>query len=334
MIDKRIIVELVYNSRLPYRVLAQHFGLTVKAVRKRVKKLREQGVIQRFVLGLHRTLCGFSEDTRQVVGQLWTNGTEDEEELIQQIGHHRSLFRVFKTTRKTYGFSGFVAGFQGLAELTEYLQGLPGVTRIEVDTLLFIFSPGYLPKLSQLKIPVACEFSPDQLNLIRCLRKNPRMSIAELARQTGQTVRRVRKTVNMFTETRCITFQARWDFSAAGQTDAYIRVHVDLNKISREEFANWLYDKYSLECWDAQYIIDRPDTILQFVSAHNIHIIDGIVSTLKSAAFVHNADALVLYRQYTFDGLVQSCIDELLASKTPQQRPKQPPPPPQTQKEL
>ena len=334
MIDKRIIVELVYNSRLPYRVLARHFGLTVKAVRKRVNKLREQGVIQRFVLGLHRTLCGFSEDTRQVVGQLWTNGTEDEEALIQQIGQQRSLFRVFKTTRKTYGFSGFVAGFQGLAELTEYLQGLPSVTHIESDTLLFIISPGYLPKLSKLKIPDACEFSTDQLDLIRCLRQDPRMSISELARQTSQTVRRVRKTVNMFTETRCITFQTRWDFSAAGHTDAYIRVHIDLNKISREDVANWLYDKYPLECWDAQYIIDQPDTILQFVSAHNIHIIDSIVSTLKSASFVHNADALVLYRQYTFDGLVQSYIDELIASNTSQQRPKQPPPPPETKIEL
>jgi DNA-binding Lrp family transcriptional regulator len=330
MIDKRIIVELVYNSRLPYRVLARHFGLTVKAVRKRVSKLREQGVIQRFVLSLHRTLCGVSEDTRQVVGQIWTNTSEDEEQLIQQIGQEQSLYRVFKTTRKTYGFSGFVAGFQGLAELTEYLQGLPGVTHIESDTLLFIFSPGYLPQLSQIKIPDACEFSTNQLDLIRCLRANPRMPIAELARQTDQTVRRVRKTINMFTETRCITFQTRWDLSAAGQTDAYIRIHIDLNKISREEFAKWLYDKYPFECWDAQYIIDKPDTILQFVSAHNLHIIDGMVSTLKSASFVHNADALVLYRQYTFDGLGQSCIDELLASKAPQQRPKKPPNPPTT----
>jgi hypothetical protein len=125
-------------------------------------------------------------------------------------------------------------------------------------------------------------------------------------------MRRVRKTISLLIETRFVTFQTRWTTTAAGHTESYIRTNLDLNQITREEFANWLYDKYPLECWDAQSVADSPETVIQFVSAETIHVIDDIQKMIKTASFTKDVDALVIFRQRKFDGLMQYCLNERL----------------------
>ena len=312
LIDKRLIVELVYNSRLSYQTLARHFGLTSKAVRNRVNKLIEKGVIQKFVLALNRTACGSDAETKFVLGYLWTDGSEHDEALIQQIGNYYSVYYVFKTTRNSYGFYALVIGFQGLSDLTEFVQGLDGVTKVETDSLILVMSPGYSPELSKPHVPEVKTLTTDQWAVVRCLKESPRMPIAEVARRTGQSMRRVRKTINLLLETRFVTFQTRWTTAAAGHTESYIRTNLDLNQITHEEFANWLYDKYPLECWDAQSVADSPESIIQFVSAENIHVIDEMQKMIKTASFTKDVDALVIFKQHKFDGLMQYCLNERL----------------------
>jgi DNA-binding Lrp family transcriptional regulator len=248
MVDKRIILELLYNGRLAYRTLAHHLGLTIKSVRKRVTKLIEKRIIKRFVMALNRTALGSDTEVNLVLGQLWTNGTEHDDILIQQIGHHNSVYRVFKTTRDNYGFYALVIGFQGLSDLTEFIQGLTTVTKVETDTLIFTQSPGLWPKITKWHIPKVRNLTKDQWQVVRSLKDDPRMPIAEVARRTGQPVRQVRKTINLLIETRYVIPTIRWDPAAAGHVQAFLRTDLNLNQITREDFANWLYEKYPCEC--------------------------------------------------------------------------------------
>ena len=312
LIDKRIIVELVYNSRLSYQTLARHFGLTAKSVRKRVAKLIKMGVIWKFALCLNRTACGAHDETKFVLGQLWTDGSEQDGALIQQLGDYYGTYYVFKTTRNSYGFYALVVGFQGLSDLTEFVQRLDGVTKVETDSLIFIMSPGNFPEITKWHPPKINNLTKDQWQVVRCLKDRPRMSIAEVARRTGQPVKRVRKTIKILIDSRYVTFQIRWTATAAGFIEAYLRTELDLNQITREEFANWLYDKYPLECWDARSIADSPEIVIQYVTAETIHIIDEIQKSVKAAPFTKNVDVLVVYKQHQFDGLMEHCLNEQL----------------------
>lgn len=312
LIDKRLIVELVYNSRLSYQTLARHFGLTSKAVRNRVNKLIEKGVIQKFVIGLNRTACGGDAETKFVLGYFWTDESEQDEALIEQVGNYPSVYSVFKTTRNFYGFYALVIGFQGLSDLTEFIQERDGVTKVETYSLILVKSPGLWPELSKPHVPEIKTLTRDQWAVVHVLKDSPRMPIAELARHTGQSMRRVRKTLNLLLETRYVTFQTRPSTDAAGHILAYIRTDLNLDQTTREEFANWLYDKYPLECWDAQSVADSPETVIQFVSAETIHVIDEMQKMIKKAPFTKNVDALVIFKQHKFDGLMQSCLNEQL----------------------
>ncbi len=305
-------MELTYNNRLSFQTLARHFGLTAKAVRKRIAKLIETGVIQKFVLALNRTACGGDAETKFVLGHLWTDGSEQDEALIQQLGNYSAIYYVFKTTRNSYGFYAMALGFQGLSDLTEFVQRLESVTKVETDSLIFIITPGYWPDLTKPHVPEIKTLTHDQWAVVRCLKDSPRMPIVEVARRTGQSMRRVRKTINLLIETRYIVFSTRWMTTAAGHVMSYLQTDLDLNQISREEFANWLYDKYPFECWDAQYIVDSPATVIQLVSAETIHIIDDMQKTIKTAPFTKNVDALVIYKQHKFEGLGWHYLNEQL----------------------
>ncbi len=312
LIDKRIVVELLYNSRLSYRVLARYFGLTIKSIRKRIAKLIEQGVIGRFYLTLNRTACGSDAEAKLTLGQIWTDGSEQDDTLIELLGDHYMIYRAFKTTRNTFGAYAMALGFQGLSDLTEFLQGIDCVTKVETDSLIFVQSPGLFPELVKWHLPKIDALSKDQWQIVLCLKDNPRMPIAEVARQTGQSVRRVRKSINLLVETRYIIPTISWVPAAAGHVEAFLRTDLDLNQISREEFANWLYEKYPLECWDAQFVADSPSTVIQYVSAPTIHILDEIQNTVKEMPSSKNVDLLVTYRQYRFAGLREHLLDQML----------------------
>jgi DNA-binding Lrp family transcriptional regulator len=52
--DKRILEMLIEDSRRPYREVADEVGLSESTVRKRVIKLQEEGVIEKFTIKICR----------------------------------------------------------------------------------------------------------------------------------------------------------------------------------------------------------------------------------------------------------------------------------------
>lgn len=52
--DKKILEMLIEDSRRPYREIAEQVDLSESTVRKRVIKLQEQGVIEKFTIQIYR----------------------------------------------------------------------------------------------------------------------------------------------------------------------------------------------------------------------------------------------------------------------------------------
>jgi len=54
-----LIRELMKNSRIPYSELSRKFGVSETAIRKRVKRLKEEGVIRKFTVDVNPRKLGF-----------------------------------------------------------------------------------------------------------------------------------------------------------------------------------------------------------------------------------------------------------------------------------
>lgn len=56
--DEKLLLLLEENSKAPYREIGEQLGVTETAVRKRVKKLLSEGIIERFTVKLNHEKLG------------------------------------------------------------------------------------------------------------------------------------------------------------------------------------------------------------------------------------------------------------------------------------
>ncbi|MFW9926082.1 MAG: Lrp/AsnC family transcriptional regulator, partial [Candidatus Thorarchaeota archaeon] len=84
MVDRRILWELDADCRQTYEKLGQKLGLSANAIRKRIEKLIDDGIIIRFMIVPHNAVI--DADFISII--VYTDGLEEQEELIQVMGNH------------------------------------------------------------------------------------------------------------------------------------------------------------------------------------------------------------------------------------------------------
>ena len=89
-IDKGIFYALDANCRISYEDLARRFNLSANAIKKRVMKLQELGVIKRFTVWLSLAMI----NAEMFVAIASTDSNQNDEALINAIGNSPMVHRV------------------------------------------------------------------------------------------------------------------------------------------------------------------------------------------------------------------------------------------------
>lgn len=323
LVDKQLLIELGGNCRLSYQTLARYLGLTVNAVKKRINKLVDTGVIDHFAIMINSGLRFGKGKVYFLFSQVWCEELIDQDMLLKEMAKFPELGQAYlRTTRNTLIIRGSVKELDRYVQIAKFIQDMDGVTKAETDLLTYLSIPGKLtlssisPQLSTPRLCYEFTFTKPQLQLIRCLRDNPRMQISDLATCSKLTPKRVRKILDTFQQSQCIRFTFVRNLSASGQTGGFMRITLDESQITPEDFARWVFETYPFECWGIWPLVDTPHRMWLQLSAHNIHVIDSILQTIKSASFTVDVDAIVNFqvRQPTLSQLsYQKHIDKILA---------------------
>ncbi len=128
-IDKRIIQLLKQNSRLSFSELARQFGFSDVAIRKRVEKLVERGVIKRFTCEINYAKLGRPVSAFVFV-KTRADRTNDVLEALKAIPDVEQIYQVmgdYDIIIKTN-----VPDIPSLKELTdEKIAGIHGVLEVK-----------------------------------------------------------------------------------------------------------------------------------------------------------------------------------------------------------
>jgi len=124
--DKTLLELLRENSRLSYTKLAEKFGVTEAAIRKRVKKLIEKEVIKRFTIDIDPKKVGI------IIALIGLDAIG--ERYVQTLNVLKKETRCLKLYTST-GDHMIMAEFwfNDTTEMTKYikfLESLDGVTRV------------------------------------------------------------------------------------------------------------------------------------------------------------------------------------------------------------
>jgi DNA-binding Lrp family transcriptional regulator len=307
--DKKLLWELHENCRVSYQNLSNILGISANAVKKRVAKLIDTGVIYNFSAMLSLDYL----NSEVLYGLVYTDGYENEDEFIQKLGSNSMVHVVGSIASGGGGAYNFFAqyiGSQGLSELGRFARTLDHVTRTELFPLL-------IPKDHRgvQAIPIRGKegggaFSKTELKVLRWLVENPRMAISEIASRTGLTARRVGRTIQQLMD-KGVLFSVRWNLSAGGYDQIMVRTFVDEKKLAVTEVAEWVRERFPVQFWLPYVSADEPIVFLSFV-VKNMQDAHEIAQTLKQADFVKSTVVSVRFSESKFPWMGHTMIKDMV----------------------
>lgn len=308
-LDKKILWELHENCRVSYQTLSNILGITANAIKKRVAKLIDTGVIHSFT-----ALLSFEKlNSEALIGLVYTDGYEKETQFIQKLGNNPMVHvvgTIASGSGGAYKLTAQYVGAHGLAELGRHVRTLDHVTKTELFPLLMP-KDHTLSKASPVhRKKVSGDFTNLELKVLQWLIDDPRMSISDVATNTGLTARRVGRTIQQLMD-KGIMFSVRWNLSAGGYDLISIRVRIDEKKKSINEVIEWVRSEFPNEFWVNYVSADEPLVFFSFVVL-NMRIAERIGRTIKEADFVKSTIISVQFSETKFPWLGTLKLREMI----------------------
>lgn len=291
-VDKQILNILAVNCRTPYREIANSLGLSATAIMNRVDDMVASGIITEFIVRFSAAMI----DAEVIIVWLKTDGTEDREQFASEIGVNRGVMQIIPLYGGDYLVAAEYTSTLELATLAEALKSNPHVSFTEIHTLLF--QRGKKTSLTNL-----------QLRVLKPLLKNARMLTTDIARETGLTVRLVRRTLRELRESEAIDFTLRWRLNLGGRVTFLLKLKWDSKQVSRDEIIDILLKNYQDEFWEI--LPSASDSVL-FAAAtvDDLNRVDTITSKIKSHYAVLFSDAFIYRPAYNYKGLRRLRLEE------------------------
>jgi DNA-binding Lrp family transcriptional regulator len=317
IIDKSILLELATNCRVTYQIIANRLDLTVNAVKKRILKMQEDGVIQRYYVYLSLAMMG----AEWLLGRLSLADSHFSPDYLDIIGAHPSVFSAgYLSDGSILVFAEYI-GARGLSELGGFLRQLPGITNVEIHTI--IADRGQ-------KIPM----TPDHLKVLKSLRVDARMPISKISVQTALSPRKVRDIIQDFhgkvgtpIETlvdkdykpdiqqskAAFHFRLYWDLNAGGGNAFVVRTNWVEGQGSPEEIVQYFKKHFPLEFWFSFIAATEPIIYCVFIVNH-IRESEKILPVIRNAPNISKVEIWVSYPLRKYVGLRESMIDEMITN--------------------
>ena len=291
-IDKRILLELDSDCRQSYQTIADKIGLTANATKKRIMRLLETGIIDRFMT----TLAFSMVEADLALAVVQTDGTEYPEDLVEHFGVNPAVMQV---STVACGRGGLYCVFASIGSSKELLEF--GTSLRSVDSVLSAELHVLLCNRGE-----KVELTNSQKRVLTYLVEDPRMSVADIAKSSGMTARRVRRAIEDLQEGSGVEFAIFWNLGKGGLTEVLIRIEWDEKTISSDEVIKWLRKEYPLEFW-SPFVSATESVIFARFIVDELEKAEAITRAVRRASFTKSVATLVFYsnKLFAWPGVVE-----------------------------
>jgi DNA-binding Lrp family transcriptional regulator len=289
-----ILRDLRTNCRTTYQVMSRKYGVTANAIRSRVERLQERGIIASFVLFLSPAMANINP----FLALAYSSRSLNDEEFINKVGNHRLVGRVGFDSYGACVILGAYRFSEDLSEFSEFIRGFENIRDCEIHPLPT--TRGGKTDLTTL-----------HLKVIKSLRGDPRKPIASISKETGLTSRRVRSILDKLVgdeiirltirvnpnagDTIWVSFRIRWD----PRTTTGVYIHDRLQEAFPGQFFQEGRSATEPLMW-ADFLVER------------ISDSESIAHKIKSIPSARVENTILPYPGRYFPSLTESTLDELL----------------------
>lgn len=132
-LDLRIIRSLNYNARKPFKTIAEELNVSDVTVRKRIKRMQEDGVIKQFVVLLDYRFMG--KIVKAFIGL--KIGPSKIQSIVEQLECLSDVHVLYRTTGTSDLFIEVI--FSDLGELNSFLENelsIEGILETDVNIVI------------------------------------------------------------------------------------------------------------------------------------------------------------------------------------------------------
>ncbi len=293
-LDKAILSELGANCRVSYQTIADKNRISATAVKKRVEKLIESGVIVQFIVELNLAMI----DGEFFLALIQTDASVAEEEFIATLGPHPMVSEVGALAGGTYIAFGTYIGSDGLMEIGKFLRTSKSVKRVEIHTLLF---------------PRGRKFQLKNLHrrVLRQILDDPRTPVTKIARETGLAARTVSRAIDEILESQSVRLSIRWNLNATDSITFLSKIVWDEGKTNLGAMMDWLRKEFPVEFWEPLISAGSPAMFPAFV-VDSLRDVERITDKLQRADFITSVVTLIGKPSRSFYDLRRYRLEEMV----------------------
>ena len=300
-IDLTIILFLMNNSRLTYREISDHLGLSVNAIYKRVQTLIDIGTIEKFTARLKP--YAINAIYTFIFGQ---SSTLDIEKTVKELGKHANTWQIILSSRN-YIYIG--AMLENIHQLDDYSSFISKIAQIQSPNIGLLSGVNYIAPIPYIvpKTSVS-NFDKFDLEIIRALHKDSRKPISEIAEDVNSTPNTIRRRLGRLIQEGVIDLSINFNPEGSNDTFAVFQI-ITKPSVDKNQFSKFLNDKYHPNIFYCWTFSNLPNLIHCWIWTNSMKELTELIENVKK----EKIDSLVfdiMYKVYYFDTWKESMLYE------------------------
>jgi len=277
-IDFTICMMLMWNSRTPYRELAEPFKMSVNSIHKRVKAMVNLGILDKFVTTL--SFRAFKPIPSNVV-MFGDSTVKNVKGLIEKLGANENIYTVSQHSGNLFIIHAYLRNLNELEPLVSFIKQTAEIPELKVG-----LEGTPMRSIPEVDITREVKLSTTDFLIINALKNNSRKPVVEIAEEIGISTKTVRRHLDRLIKNHLIDFSVHWYPDKCSEVTAMIiltlKPTIDTDKT---EIIKTLRDRYGQTILFTWVFSTLPNIIVVCVWVSTMKELQDIQTSLNSDDF-------------------------------------------------
>ena len=288
-------LTILPDCRTSYSIIGSQIGLSSKSVKARVKKMVDNGVIEKFVVRVNPAAFGY----RTALVLVKTSHGITKDDVIQHV--------------KEYGDLAYHVYHMGSTSVAALIIKKPLDDNI-IQSLNKRLKPATLINIAVTELSVAAsnDLSETDLRIIkRLLLSGARVEISNIAKEVGISEKITTRRLKRMKESRLLDFSLQCSPAALIGYIQFV-IPISVARSHYHEVLERMYSEFQANILYSPNIIE-PENLLAFVLfCENVFVVDNVLAKVNSFAGVNDADSYILTKWQYYDDWIMKEINRRL----------------------
>lgn len=293
--DRKLMLYLAKDPRMPYRELAEKLGVSVQAVHRRIQVLMKMGVLRSFEASV--SIRHLGAIPVMVFGR---SNTSSLEETMKKFAKNEMTSSVLVAGGN---YLYVVALLKSISDLERYADFVKKAGDMPEPTIgIYSLDAGLAPDFMDggRRTSEKGELTALDKRIVSALRKDCRKAVADVADEVGVSSRTVTRRLDRMLEEGLVDLVVPMDPTMTGDIVSTVHIHLK-DGAAKKDVGARLLNKFTPRMWYIRSFTNMPNFLLGVVCTDTMNELRGILEKIVIDADVKTLVPNIWYADYIFE---------------------------------